>query len=232
VSFGFVPLGLRRVFPTGGFAFVSRPGEDWDGAGGFFECAATGDPEGGAILCKEMGGATESVSVDIAALIATAPDADYYAVLVGFLGPRGFDEAHVGCRLVFPWGCGPGDPVTSDTTVNGTYLSLEGVSVASGGHTENDAPFELGSESAAGGGGQLLVNPAPVWPVPDAQGNTFGQCLFTPAQVPASITATVDVANHHAFGPPTTTPAGINAQIWAYYVVEDPFGATRIVDVL
>lgn len=33
----------------------------------------------------------------------------------------------------------------------------------------------------------MLVNGAPTWPVPDAWGNTFGQCLFTEAQLPGAI---------------------------------------------
>lgn len=35
--------------------------------------------------------------------------------------------------------------------------------------------------------GAYLVNPSPPWPVPDAAGNTFGNCLFTAAQLPATV---------------------------------------------
>lgn len=41
-----------------------------------------------------------------------------------------------------------------------------------------------------------LVNPAPVWPNPDLRGNTFGQCLFEHAQLPAAIETTITYFNY------------------------------------
>lgn len=61
-----------------------------------------------------------------------------------------------------------------------------------------------------------LVNPTPVWPVPDTYGNTFGNCLFTADQLPESID--LELIHHNR---EQTRPG----RLWAFvraYTSEDP----------
>lgn len=61
-----------------------------------------------------------------------------------------------------------------------------------------------------------LENPDPVWPVPDAQGSTFGRVLFTLAQLPWEISVTF-IHHAHDHAPGTTGPVGsMNGTVRGY----------------
>ncbi len=65
----------------------------------------------------------------------------------------------------------------------------------------------------------LLVNPAPTWPTPDAEGNTFGSVLWAPSDFP-TITATIEIVR----GPrvATVNPGRLTAFLWPFVEGEAP----------
>lgn len=129
------------------------------------------------------------VSTFAAAAFATAyaPTADLFAVSLRLDGPfvqsgittcavpsiafvdpcRNRGEATVTRDVTQNWLNTSGDPVDPDYT--GTAVGGPSVPIFHG----------------------LLLNPSPTWPTPDLEGNTYGQVLFEPGDLPASITATI-----------------------------------------
>jgi hypothetical protein len=61
-----------------------------------------------------------------------------------------------------------------------------------------------------------LVNPNPVWPVPDASGNEIGRCLFTEQQIPAFIDFVLTHHNREA------SSGTIQTYVGSYLVPEIP----------
>ncbi len=146
---------------------------------------------------------TDSQSYTLTVADATFdPSADFFAVAVRVRGPRlspGFSQ----CRDPFIPGASPcverDDALYDGTVDGGDYLRRTGVTVAAAYEAEPDiAGFALTHwpNPAVSVEEALLVNPAPTWPVPDVEGNEYGNVLFTLAQLPATITTAVAHYNH------------------------------------
>lgn len=175
-----------------------------------YTCEVPGqDPGSGLIGCANCEAGAVSYEVDITGL-AIDIDADYYAVRVFVTGPK-LQGSHAGCLQGPPaddWTpgqniCGPGyQRPMYDGEVSGW---------SSGILTFNAAPvaptFAAEWDGTEANTCQTnwpdmrfplawLVNPDPVWPFPDSQGNLFGQCLFEYEQLPASIGLGITYFSH------------------------------------
>lgn len=131
-------------------------------------------------------------------------DADYYAIGVRFAGPR-LAGGHLDCGPLPASECAGPTQAMYEGGLSGSYLMIEDFpngpyappstfegNLPSGGGpgaiTFTDWPWDytdpLHSPPFSDNDLAYIVNPDPVWPFPDAEGNTFGQCLFTYAQIP------------------------------------------------
>lgn len=137
--------------------------------------------------------------------------ADYYTLTVRFNAPSDFaswfDPPACKDEEPFEWGLAGPD---LDAVIGGSLVSGTGVSVPSTynilGHAMNSWIVEA-----------YLVNPSPVWPTPDGEGNTFGSVLFTEAQIPA-ITGSISIETGPGVG---YSQAGIlQAHVQPYFVNE------------
>lgn len=148
------------------------------------------DASGGITECKSPGFSAHSWARSIAAIGATAVVADYYTVGVEFYSPGNFDFATDGCGSPpLGLGCGPGLPVLINANLSGDSYLTSGnsatgspVSVETSGGNATNHRWEFGHPASNGFGGKL-ENLDPVWPAPDAYGNTYGRVLFSRAQL-------------------------------------------------
>ncbi len=159
--------------------------------------------------------------------------ADYFAVLVYINGP-----------LVLGRGCGSsvsptdspckgalcsydgtvdGDYVIRDSdepsewrAVASTYDAVTGSPVQAPG-CKTEWPNPPGVDASALSSVAYLLNPAPVWPIPDGDGNEFGMCLFELAQLPAAIETSITEFAHHA-----TLNGFWRVTVSAYVLGEEP----------
>lgn len=170
---------------------------------------AQGEDPGGIVPCASCGADSITYTVDIAS-IPFDTTADYFAVRLFVAGPT-LQGSPDGCRQSPPAGdwtpgqdiCGPGfqrpfydGEITgqpdSILTFNAIPVDPTFSAVYEGGLANvcqknwPDMTFPLA----------WLVNPSPVWPFPDSQGNLFGQCLFTLAQLPSTIELTIAYFDH------------------------------------
>lgn len=233
MSFAALPEGLSR---PSGFTVSEVSEQDADlwshGLPNYF-CPADGFEA--TVECITPGDKGHGWSQDPAALGATAIVADLYTVFVKFKTPSGFVIAHDGC--VSPttgFGCGPGIPVTMSAAVSGGVYLAHG-NASSGSPVEPETSVAGAPNSgwrfkhpASLNEGGYLENTAPTWPVPDANGNTFGRVLFTRAQLLAlpDIEFNVDVFQHGGPGVTTgvgyTEPGRSEIRITPYNIIDEP----------
>lgn len=127
--------------------------------------------------------------------------AEYYTVQVSGRGPSPYHGGSPGCSSD-PYGCMPFDPWTQEMTLDGDFVAWQ-----------TGAPVTLSDSTISDFaviGPALLVNPAPTWPTPDADGNTFGSVLFEADQIPETVSAFVDVFARY------TGETGHTAQVVVY----------------
>ncbi len=195
MSFFYKVAGLTNlpVLATGG---VDLDNLNFEGL--VIECANYAND---LVLCPGPGSGTDTFSGAVSGFFDDT--ADYFAVNVYVNGPwlRGascHDPSGPGDSP-----CTDGGPSYYDGTVSGGdyVIRQAGEAVA--------VPATYSADWADEGHdgfaftwwpnryyGAYLVNPSPVWPIPDAFGNTFGQCLHTLAQLPASIETVIDHYNY------------------------------------
>lgn len=191
MSFFYVVSGLTSNAPV--VASHVRPWEDFAAIPFEYSC--------GEFTCLEKTEISGEYSVDVSALAASIPPADYYAIGVGFGGPADYQGGTLGCTILEAGSvCGP--IVLDDQTaaIEGDFASPgSGNIVPSEGEVFGDA-FRLGitgldlDDPDRGYAAYWLVNPSPTLAVPLA-GNYFTQVLFTAGQLPAAITAEVIAHN-------------------------------------
>lgn len=221
--------GLNRGF--GVSAEQTRPASDFAQGGFDFRCLNVNpeDPGGPLIPIVECvsisPGGPYTMSVGTSALLALVPGADYYAVGVVFNGPFFFEGGFAAC-VPAPGGetCGIHEDPEQFTSLDGDYVgSGTGSAIPSDGATVQH--FVLGQEGVVFGSidygfGGLLLNGAPVWPIPDTAGNTYGKVLFTEAQLPGAIGAAISVANTGLS--PTNETARLLVGLTPYYLGDPP----------
>ncbi len=140
--------------------------------------------------CHAPGSIMGGLSVDVAALVAARPDADYWAFFVNGFGAGGFSFGEDGCSGP---ACGPILLYRTFITIDGSYVSARtGVSVPADLENVPGTPITIGEteidpDSDEWHWSYALVNGVPSWPVPDLDGNTYGTILFTPAEAPSAI---------------------------------------------
>ena len=140
--------------------------------------------------CHAPGSIMGGLSVDVAALVAARPDADYWAFFVNGFGAGGFISGRTdaaGRRADRSCCTGRSSPSTVPT-----FSARTGVSVPADLENVPGAPITIGEteidpDSDEWHWSYALVNGVPSWPVPDLEGNTYGAILFTPAEAPSAI---------------------------------------------
>jgi hypothetical protein len=182
--------GLTRLSSEHVFSVHEEDPDNWEHASPDFMCPI--DNAGSFTACKSVAFSAHSWDRSIAALGATAVVADYYTVTVQFTSPGNFERGSDECgnpTLALGLGCGPKLPVLINANLTGdSYLtsgnSLTGspVSLETAGGSENNTTWRFEHPASVSDGG-YLENLDPVWPAPDADGNTFGRVLFTRAQM-------------------------------------------------
>jgi hypothetical protein len=183
-----------------------------------------------AISCTKCSEDAHTYTVNIAD-IPFDTSALLFAVLVNVNGPE-LLGGRLGCEDegTVSVNCnGRDDAIYDGTVTGGTWLYPNDTPIAPT-YTAEAADPDLPNvchtkwpDPAWIGGSARLLNPSPTWPVPDGDGNTYGQCLFTLAQLPTAIATTIIRHNHKV-----TQHGGFSVKVEAYIEgEEDPPAAVK-----
>lgn len=118
--------------------------------------------------------------------------APYYALRVLLRGPNALGQWFDPPACVAPPQNYGLDGPNAIVSLDGTLVAPDGSSIPSSVSASDDDAQSLKVEG-------YLINPAPVWPSPDADGNTFGSVLWTAAQI-ATVTGDIWVERGPATG--------------------------------
>lgn len=194
MSFINPPVGLVR---SGHIArYTDWVDNDAWPSGSILTCPA--DPPFAPFVIFTPNFSTVSFAADPAAMVWFSPAftdlsyAPFYSLVVRMRGPNGLGQWNDPPTCLVP-------PATYSNAGPFAAVTVDGDLVASDGTAVDSTVAESLNDAQGLTVQGYLVNPAPVWPTPDAFGNTFGSVLWTAAQV-AAVTGQIDVERGPATG--------------------------------